>query len=274
MATRGRSIAQAVSDFLVLVLLTAVVALPAAAQFPGPPSTTVINGHPLAPPPSVTSIAGQHLPNALPSVTSIPNMNPKFNYGQPFHGFNHRHGYGYGYGGGYAIPYYYPIDNSAYGYDYVGGPGAGPDLYSGPPLGPNDPTYHMIVEQPPARPYDEEAPESRPYASPRPAPEAPAPPPADVKPGEPTVLVFHTGKQQEVTNYAIMGDSLYVFDQGRKKIALADLDIPATIKANDDRGLEFRMPPAAKKKATTTVPQSTTPDQNSKPPANIAAAMP
>ena len=40
------------------------------------------------------------------------------------------------------------------------------------------------------------------------------------------MLVFRNGKQQEVTNYAIMGDSLYVFDQARKKIALADLDIP------------------------------------------------
>jgi|SRR5215469_2304438 len=273
MGTRDRSIAHAVRDFLVVFLLTAVVALPASAQFPGPPSTTVVNGHPLAPPPSVTSIAGQHLPNALPSVTSIPNMNPHFTYGQYPHGYYHPRGYGYG-GYGYSIPYYYPIDNSAYGYDYVGGSGAGPDLYSGPPLGPNDPTYHMIVEQPPARPYGDDVPPPA-YASRPPAPEPQVPPPADVKPGEPTVLVFHTGKQQEVTNYAIMGDSLYVFDQGRKKIALADLDITATIKANDDRGLEFRMPPSARKKATA-APQTSSPDQNenAKPPANIATAMP
>ena len=59
---------------------------------------------------------------------------------------------------------------------------------------------------------------------------------------------------EEVTNYAIMGDSLYVFDQGRKKIALADLDIPATVQANDDRGMEFKVPPSARTKATTTVP--------------------
>lgn len=272
MRTRGDSLRRALTSFIGLGLLTAVVSIPAAAQFPPPPATTTINGHTLAPPPSVTSIAGQHLPNALPSVTAIPNMNPHFTYGQPFHGFNHRHGYGYG-GFGYSIPYYYPVDNSAYGYDYVGGSGAGPDLYSGPPLGPDSSTYHMIVEQPPSRPYGEEAPEPPPYAYTRPAPEPPAPPPADVKPGEPTELVFRNGKHQEVTNYAIMGDSLYVFDQGRKRIALADLDIPATIKANDDRGLEFRMPPSARKKATA-APQTSSPDQNSKPPANIAAAMP
>jgi len=106
-----------------------------------------------------------------------------------------------------------------------------------------------------------------------------------VKPGDPTVLVFRNGKQQEVTNYAIMGDSLYVFDQARKKIALADLDIPATVKANDDRGVEFNLPPSAAKKAvTTTAPQSTSPNSPPKPdstpdttttaPPNVAAVMP
>ena len=174
------------------------------------------------------------------------------------------------------IPYYYPVDSSYYGYDYVGG-GGGPDLNSGPPVGPNDPNYHMIVEQPPVGPY--EAMPDQAYAAPMaaPAPQPPTAPPPEVKPGEPTVLVFRTGKRQEVTNYAIMGDSLYVFDQGRKKIALADLDIPATVMANDDRGLEFKIPPSAKQKATTTtVPQSVTPDQNqtTTPPPNIAAVMP
>ena len=131
----------------------------------------------------------------------------------------------------------------------------------------------MIVEQPPASPYDN-MPEQA-YAPPTPAPRPPTAPPPEVKPGEPTVLVFRNGKQQEVTNYAIMGDSLYVFDQGRKKIALADLDIPATVKANDDRGLEFKIPPSARRSDTTTVPQSA-PDQNqtTTPPPNIAAVMP
>ena len=103
-----------------------------------------------------------------------------------------------------------------------------------------------------------------------------------MKPGDPTVLVFRNGHQQEVTNYAIMGDSLYVFDQARKKIALADLDIPATVKANDDRGVEFNLPPSQKKSAT--VPQSTSPNSPPKPdstpdttttaPPNVAAVMP
>ena len=50
--------------------------------------------------------------------------------------------------------------------------------------------------------------------------------------------------REEVTNYAIAGDAVWIFSaQGRKKIALSDLDLPATVKVNDDRGVEFRVPP-------------------------------
>jgi hypothetical protein len=195
-----------------------------------------------------------------------------YHYGPYFNG-NGYNGRGYrGNGWGYVIPYYYPADDSAYGYDYVG---AGPDLYSGPPIGPNDPTLHMIVEQPPVDyPYGP-PPDSAAYGPPPAAAPQPAPAP-EVKPGEPTVLVFRNGKRQEVTNYAIMGDTLYVFDQGKRKIALADLDIPATVKANDDRGMEFKVPPApAKKKTVTPATPGVKPDQTSDgQPPNIAALVP
>ena len=226
----------------------------AAPHFSGPPFPT----------------GGPPVPTGAPPVPGYsPGYRYHYGYGPYFNG-NYR-GRGYRGGGwGYVIPYYYPADDSAYGYDYVG---AGPDLYSGPPIGPNDPTLHMIVEQPPVDyPYDppsnSAAYDPLPAVTPQPAP-APAP---EIKPGEPTVLVFRNGKQQEVTNYAIMGDTLYVFDQGKKKIALADLDIAATVKANDDRGMEFKVPPAAKKKPTTPAPQSSSPDQTqpSQPP-KIAA---
>jgi hypothetical protein len=43
-----------------------------------------------------------------------------------------------------------------------------------------------------------------------------------------------------------MGSSIYDLSvkpgQGRMKILLADLDIPATIAANDQRGIEFKVP--------------------------------
>jgi hypothetical protein len=58
-----------------------------------------------------------------------------------------------------------------------------------------------------------------------------------------TVLVFKDGHHSDVLNYAIVGDTLFDFAEGRtKKILLADLDLPATHKANDDRGVDFQIP--------------------------------
>ena len=69
------------------------------------------------------------------------------------------------------------------------------------------------------------------------------------KPEEPvtiqpsTVLVFRDGHQSDVVNYAIVGDTLFDFGAGRtRKILLADLDLTATQKANDDRGVDFQVP--------------------------------
>jgi hypothetical protein len=62
----------------------------------------------------------------------------------------------------------------------------------------------------------------------------------------PTVLVFRDQHKQEVSNYAIVGQTLWTFvPQHKQQIPLADLDIPATIRANDDRGVTFRVPGAA-----------------------------
>lgn len=77
----------------------------------------------------------------------------------------------------------------------------------------------------------------------RPAP-APGPatdPPSPIIPA--TVLVFRDQHQQEVQNYAIVGQTLWNFaPQRTQKIPLADLDLAATQKANDDRGVTFRLP--------------------------------
>ena len=62
-------------------------------------------------------------------------------------------------------------------------------------------------------------------------------------PAPSTVLVFRDKREQEVQNYAIMGRTLWNFAlQRTQKIPLADLDLAATAKANDDRGVDFRMP--------------------------------
>lgn len=58
-----------------------------------------------------------------------------------------------------------------------------------------------------------------------------------------TVLVFKDGHKLEVENYAILGSTLFEVTQGlTHKIQLADLDLPATQKANDDRGVDFETP--------------------------------
>jgi hypothetical protein len=60
-----------------------------------------------------------------------------------------------------------------------------------------------------------------------------------------TVLVFRDQHQQQVQNYAIVGQTLWIFaPQRTQKIPLSDLDLPATTKANDDRGVDFRLPGA------------------------------
>jgi hypothetical protein len=58
-----------------------------------------------------------------------------------------------------------------------------------------------------------------------------------------TVLIFRDQHRQEIQNYAILGTTLWAFaPQRTQRISLADLDIPATTKANDNRGLDFRVP--------------------------------
>jgi hypothetical protein len=223
-------------------------------------------------PPSVTSIPNHvppYLPNAPASVTSlgpygyccqgpsnIPYRNPAFP-----NRYNRRgnYGYGYGYGYSYAVPYYYvyPADDSGYG------PGSGgPYLYSGAPQSgapPADQTLHIVVDTAPQRPAPREE-----VADVQPEPPARAIP--DAKPGVPTTLVFRDGHKQEVTNYAIMGQTLYVFDDRTKKIALADIDVPATVKENDDQGVEFQVPKAKQsgKSAKPGVPLQSAPDQSPK----------
>ena len=59
----------------------------------------------------------------------------------------------------------------------------------------------------------------------------------------PTVLVFRDQHKREIQNYAIVGQTLWNFSpQHAEKIPLADLDLAATVKANDDRGITFKVP--------------------------------
>jgi len=68
---------------------------------------------------------------------------------------------------------------------------------------------------------------------------------AGLEPQDPTVLVFKDGHTLEVGNYAIVGAILFDLTPGHpRRIALADLDVQATAKQNDDRGVIFQLPTA------------------------------
>jgi hypothetical protein len=74
---------------------------------------------------------------------------------------------------------------------------------------------------------------------------AAAKPPA---PLPPAVLVFRDGHQEQIGQYRIMGATIYVntdyWSSGAwtRTIPLADLDVPATLKLNQQRGANFRLP--------------------------------
>jgi len=99
--------------------------------------------------------------------------------------------------------------------------------------------------------YAEDA-ETPAYAPPPPPPPSARAPggalahPAAVQPepeGPTTVLVFRDQHRVEAGNYAIAGDKLYILDANdHRTVALSDLDVGATVKANENRGVEFRLP--------------------------------
>jgi hypothetical protein len=73
-----------------------------------------------------------------------------------------------------------------------------------------------------------------------------SPPPSPPLP--PAVLVFRDGHTEEVQKYMIQGSDLYATSaysttgSWTKKIPLADLNIPASLKINKDRGTKFYLP--------------------------------
>ena len=65
----------------------------------------------------------------------------------------------------------------------------------------------------------------------------------------PTLLVFKDGRTVEVANYAILGPTLFDLTAGhRRKIAIMDLDLEATRKQNDERGVTFQLPQSGQAK--------------------------
>ena len=80
---------------------------------------------------------------------------------------------------------------------------------------------------------------------PPPAPPSAAQPTSGVKLQEdlPVVLVFLDKRIQEVKNYAVANEMLIVLEGNRRtKYPLADIDLAATMKLNDERGVNFEGP--------------------------------
>jgi hypothetical protein len=209
-------------------------------------------------PPSVTSpgFGGRAINGTPPSVTSLgrngyapPNNSVTFFTNIPSsngHHHHHRSAQGdayYGYGYAYAVPVPYSVDTSA------ADSGDDDDEYQGGPTifdrrGSGAASYIPPVSAPPAHARTEHArTETEKDAPAEPAYSKPDPP---EPPRIPTTLVFKDGHQLEIENYAIVSQTLYDLTPGHpRKIALADLDLPATEKQNDDRGVTFQLPPSA-----------------------------
>ena len=148
--------------------------------------------------------------------------------------------YGYGYGYPWGLGYYDPFlwdwsgDDAAFDNDYNN------NLATADQMNQQSLAQQQMMRQEEAD-GDQDLYASR--VAPRQAPNAAA---SDTQPSSimpPTVLVFRDQHQQEVQNYAIVGHTLWNFAPGRtQKIPLTNLDLAATEKANDDRGVTFRVP--------------------------------
>lgn len=246
----------------VSVVVLATVAVSFAQGVPASVTSTGFGGHfDRAPgiPASVTSIgtiAPRH-PVGTPPCCFGPLFPTGRNPGRVGHRHHHNGGFGnggfgngaLGYGGVGGSVIYYPVPyEQAVAADEqvdMNGPvddeeeaASGPTIYdrrgqTAPPLN--------------ARPQEsaQEAPKAKD------APARPAQSPASV--GSPvvdspkTVLVFKDGHQLEVANFAIVGDTLWDLTPGHsRRVALSELDLPATVKENDNRGVDFRLPPTVR----------------------------
>jgi hypothetical protein len=63
------------------------------------------------------------------------------------------------------------------------------------------------------------------------------------QPAVTTVFIFHDGRRISAQNYAIAGQTLWIFtEHTARKYQIADLDASATEKANAANGVEFHVP--------------------------------
>lgn len=186
---------------------------------------------------SMCSTPGALIPSAM-GCTSTYFTNQ--NYGLPLNaGPTNARGRGRGHNGGGTYPVYVPY--------------AVPVVVSEGPPEPDPRAVEEEADEPPAMTVFERRPtlaaplssappidESRVY---HPAPNQVTAPATEQRQAPAIVLIYKDGREREVQNYAIMGN--YLYDIGTfvaQKIPLADLNLKETLKANNDRGVEFSLP--------------------------------
>lgn len=214
----------------------------AAAQGPPASVNSLAPGRSFAPPASVNSLGPNGFSN-LPVLLG----NPVFPTGGFHIGGGHRRHPTFGGVTPVFVPYYVPLTPV-----YVI-PESEPErvvverrqvVYE---PAPEESRYGVRDLDRPERVENDEQQAAAPKAPAKPAtpPTPPAPEQAsssfDSLPG--TVLIFKDGHRLEITNYAIQGKTLFnLSGEGPRRIDTAELDVSATMKENDDRGVEFRLP--------------------------------
>jgi len=179
--------------------------------------------------PARVFITQPHVNNFRPGFRPVfrPGFSPRFRSRRFFSAGWWPGSYGYGYYGAYWYPNDYSFyDNSQEAYYQQN------QQLEGEVARLSDEVERLRDEQEQAR-----------YAPPTP-PLPPQPPRAEKSaPAEPTTLIFRDGQRQQVENYAIAGKTLWIFNEQRaRKRPLSDLDLSATQQANEDAGVEFRVP--------------------------------
>ena len=139
----------------------------------------------------------------------------------------------------------YPVPVEADADDMVVQPNPADDDRGGPTIfdrrGSGQPARRFLDDYPPRPRVQSESRDQSDRESATSGPPAEAPVPDQPQ----TVLIFKDGHQVEVQNYAVVGSMLYDLTPGHhRKIAVADLDLKATAKQNDDLGISFQLPSA------------------------------
>ncbi len=178
-------------------------------------------------------------PYAPQGFTRNAPSNSSARYGSPDHS-GHRPPYRrpnrYGRGIPNIYSGWYPGWSGAFDPYYLGNPDNGANDDSSAAMG-YAPQNNQPQDYAP-QPGDQGAPEPPPWPS-----YNPPQPAAAQQSSEPVTLVFNDGTPSEqIRNYVLTPAALYIYDQHRREIPIAHIDLAATAKANQDTGVDFDLP--------------------------------